>query len=219
MNCDQAQDLLHRYAAGTLTPELRRSLEDHLAGCAACRAEAERVTPVLAGVARLPRSIEPPADLWPAISGRIGRAKVVDGRFGPAATRPWWTRMPVLAAAAVALVVVSSTVTVLMMRPSGGPAGVTGRPAAMSTDFLTVEAQYTRAADEILLALQQGEVRIAPETRAILERNLKVIDQAIAESRAALAGDPANAELRNMVLATYEHKLDLLRRVTYPKST
>jgi hypothetical protein len=214
MNCERVQDLLYRYAAGTLAPELKREIDEHMAGCDACRAEAERVKPVLVGAARLPRNIEPPADLWPSISGQIGRRKLVEGRFAPAVARPWWTRPPILAAAAMALVVLSSTVTTLVVRrPPGSPA-VTVQTAALSGDFLTLEAQYVRASDEILGALNQGEVKIAPETRAILERNLRVIDQAIVESRDALARDPANLELKDMLLSTYEHKLDLLRRVT-----
>jgi anti-sigma-K factor RskA len=219
MNCDQVQDVLQRYHAGTLSQSMRQVVETHLATCDACRREATLVAPVLSAVAKLPREIEPPVDLWPSLSGRIGRAKLVEGRFGVRPTTQWWNRGAVLAAAAVVLVVISSAITLLITRPRGGspvaviPAGV------ISADFLTVEAQYSRAADEILLALEDGEVRIAPETRAILERNLHVIDQAIAESRAALARDPANRDLKDMLLSTYEHKLDLLRRVTYPKST
>ena len=165
---------------------------------------------------RLPASIEPPVDLWPGIAERVGRGKVIEGRF--AAGRPWWAAPRMLAAAAVALVVLSSAITAVLLRQRPGTPAVAG-VTMVSTDFLALEAQYARASDEILGALRQGEVRIAPDTRAILERNLRVIDDAIAESRAALARDPANKDLKDMILSTYEHKLDLLRRVTYPKST
>jgi hypothetical protein len=213
MNCEWVQDLLYRSASGALTPELRREIDGHLASCDGCRAEAERMGPVLAGAARLPRSIEPPADLWPSIAEQIGRHKLVEGRFTSPVARPWWTRPSILAAAALVLIVLSSTVTTLVVRGPGGFPPAPVQRVALSGEFLTLEAQYVRAADEILGALNQGEVKIAPGTRAILERNLRVIDQAIAESREALARDPANVELKGMLLSTYEQKLDLLRRV------
>ena len=49
---------------------------------------------------------------------------------------------------------------------------------------------------------------------AILERNLRVIDSALAESRAALKSDPANRSLGRLVLSAYEQKLELLKRAT-----
>jgi hypothetical protein len=172
------------------------------------------VTPLLAEVARLPRSIEPPSDLWRPISTRIGEQKVVTGVFG-SARRPWWTRGPSLAAAAAALVVLSSTVTMLVVRRTGvAPAA----SAMLSSDFISLEAQYALAAEEIVVALAQGEVGMTEGTRRVLERNLRVIDNAINESRAALARDPANQELKDMVLTVYQHKLDLLRRATTPSA-
>jgi hypothetical protein len=46
----------------------------------------------------------------------------------------------------------------------------------------------------------------------VVEQNLEVIDRAIAEARAAIAADPANAYLNGQVAANMRRKLDLLRR-------
>jgi hypothetical protein len=48
-------------------------------------------------------------------------------------------------------------------------------------------------------------------TVAVLEKNLKLIDQAIAESKAALAADPASTFLAEQVSRAYDTKLELLR--------
>jgi hypothetical protein len=48
----------------------------------------------------------------------------------------------------------------------------------------------------------------------VVERNLAIVDQAIREAEAALASDPGNAALEQMVLARYVQRLDLLRRAT-----
>jgi hypothetical protein len=47
-----------------------------------------------------------------------------------------------------------------------------------------------------------------------LERTLRVIDEAIAEARAALAADPSNRTLLDVLSANYEQKVELLRRAS-----
>jgi hypothetical protein len=47
----------------------------------------------------------------------------------------------------------------------------------------------------------------------ILARNLKLIDDAIAESKAALARDPASAFLTDRLNRAYDSKLQVLRSV------
>jgi hypothetical protein len=53
---------------------------------------------------------------------------------------------------------------------------------------------------------------MAPETAETLERNLRIIDAAIAESRAALEKDPNSRELIDMLSATYDAKVKVLRQ-------
>ena len=54
--------------------------------------------------------------------------------------------------------------------------------------------------------------RISPETKAILERNLAVIDSVIAECRRALAADSSNAALRDLLGGAERQRLDFLRQ-------
>lgn len=164
--------------------------------------------------AELPRSIEPARDLWPQVAERISRGKVVAGEFGSAPARRAWTRPAALAAAAVTLVVLSSAVTVEVIRQRDLDLAGRNAPHVLVADFAGVESEYVSAANEILGAVRDGEVELAPATVAVLEKNLQVIDDAIRESREALRRDPANAALREMVLSSHRQKLDLLRRAT-----
>ena len=54
--------------------------------------------------------------------------------------------------------------------------------------------------------------QLDPETVRVVEENLQVIDDAIAEARAALARDPANGYLFRHLDQTLTRKVDLLRR-------
>ncbi len=171
----------------------------------------------------LPDSVEPARDLWPAIHDRIEAARV---SALPAASvvravpserarthRPRW---PVLAAAAVALVVVSVSLTLYVVRTTPSIEIATSSAKAASdappTASLASFASYERSAAELASALERRSSRLDPATRAVLERSLRTIDEAIAEARAALAADPASAAYQTFVEAAYRQKIDFLRR-------
>lgn len=61
MNCTDARKLLQDYATRELAPELRRLVDEHLAGCETCREELALVALVVSGLSRLPAS-EPRPD-------------------------------------------------------------------------------------------------------------------------------------------------------------
>ena len=53
--------------------------------------------------------------------------------------------------------------------------------------------------------------QLDPKTVAVLEQSIAVIDSAIAQSRAALAKDPASAFLATQLNHSLEKKVELLR--------
>jgi hypothetical protein len=77
-----------------------------------------------------------------------------------------------------------------------------------------IEAGYASATADLLRALDAQRSHLSPATIATLERNLAVIDAAIAESRAALASDPGNRDLEALLLAGYRQKVALLQQAT-----
>lgn len=202
MTCAELRVRLDAYAGGTLPAAEAAAFEQHLATCAACTAFLEAAEPAPSQVTGLARSLEPPGDLWPGIRGRlVPRASLGRRRIA----LPGW----LLAAAAVLLVAVSSGATVLLLRPAAGV------PAETTAEAVSpLEAQYASAAADLGAALEQARKRLAPETIKTIERNLAVIDSALAESRRALAGDPGNATLERLVIATWQQKMDFLRRAT-----
>ena len=77
-----------------------------------------------------------------------------------------------------------------------------------------MEAQYASATAELSAELAKAKNRLDPATYAVIERNLRVIDSALVESRRALASDPRNQVLEQLVVATWRQKMDFLRRAT-----
>jgi hypothetical protein len=60
--------------------------------------------------------------------------------------------------------------------------------------------------------LEQGGAVLDPETVRILEENLMVIDQAIAQSKEALVDDPGSRLLRRILTETMRRKVDFLQQ-------
>lgn len=223
---------LDDYAGGELAPAEAREVATHLEGCAGCREELEAIRLLLADAQELPRGIAPSRDLWAGIALRIGGSAQPGGggedeggtRVIPLAPRrtPRVPRWLLSAAAAVLVAVASSAGTALYMaRPTAAPvdepvAVTVVRPStvpAALAAYAPAEAEYHRAVADLETVLATRRHRLAPETVATLERNLGIIDEAIRQSRAALAADPANAELAGMLSHAYEAKVETLRQV------
>jgi predicted anti-sigma-YlaC factor YlaD len=184
---------LNEYVDGTLRVVERATVEAHLAECADCREVIAQLRALIAGARGLPQAIEPARDLWVPIEMRIVQRATWNVQ------RLWWRGA--LAAAAVLVIVLG----LYRLQPSSTALYRPGQ------GWAAVQADFDRASDDLSRILTAERARLRPETVALLERNLPIIDAAIAESRDALAGDPANAELRRLFAAAARQKVELLR--------
>ena len=226
MTHERTLELLDDYVGGELPPRTERDVRRHLMQCDDCRAEETALRALLDEAATLPEEIAPPRDLWREIAPRLqARAEVPPARTDevrtigrrPVRPVPRW----MLAAASVALVVTTSLVT---LRFSGS--GVEETPPAMAAQqalppqgtptafasLVPAEQEFEKAIGDLQEVLRTRRAELAPQTVATLEANLQVIDQAIRESREALAADPNSPELARMLSGAYDAKLDALRQ-------
>jgi len=212
ISCDHAQTLVSERLDGALSDTQRAQLDAHLDACADCRAVAADLEKLHADAAGLPL-MTPSRDLWAGIEARLD-AKVVSIH----AQRTFQLRFTGRQLAAAA--------AVLMAVTAGGTWFVTTRNAGLAPSAIvpsTARTELVSVANEKGVAAYQGEIaklkdiieqrrnELDPKTVAILEKNLKLIDTAIAECQAALAANPASAFLAEQLNRTYDTKLDLLR--------
>lgn len=219
MTHEVIRHLLDDYVTGELTEDARAPVADHIAACAICAAEVESLNRILVRAAELPKSIDPPAEAWSNIRAAIERDKEAIARHDTGSTLRFRRRPYALAAAAVLLVVLSSAGTAVYMNArSADPRNpVASSPAnaatpASLTAFTVEENNYLRNVAVLQDLLDQQESLLAPETIAQLKASLRTIDEAILEARTALARDPANGVLIEMLSGTYRQKMDLMRR-------
>ena len=225
-------DVLHDYVDEKVASADKRRVSEHLDRCSHCQAEYEKLNAMLRDVTSLPDSVRPPEDLWSGIRESIDRRKEIVLRTTAASSppnrrdslnRPWWAYRSVVAAAAIVLVVVSSALTALIIGRTDGStvaveegdrpvAGGGQTPASLPASFRDAELGYLRSIGELGTVLQSQKSVLRPETVATVENSLLVIDAAIDEARKALMTDPGNETLVDLLKASYERKLDLLRR-------
>ena len=223
MTHEVIKHLLDDYVTGDLTEEARPPVEEHVIACALCTAEVESLKRILARAAELPKSIDPPGDAWSNIRSAISRDESAVRASSSVSRIGIWQRRYVLAAAAILVAVLSSAGTALYMNEHYSGA-MTSRAVANSSStevtpatlaaFAIEENNYLRTASMLQDLLDQQEASLAPETVAQLKASLRTIDEAILEARNALARDPANKLLVEMLSASYRQKVDLLRRTT-----
>ena len=193
MMCPHMEGKLNEYVDGTLAAPERATVDAHLADCAGCQAAIVGLRALVTAAAALPKSIEPKRNLWTTIEARIGQ------RATGNVQRAFWRGA--LAAAAVLVIALG---LYRLLRPSIALYG----PAE---GWEVVVGEFDRSTDELSRILVTEGDRLSPETVSLLEHNLRIIDGAIAESRAALARDPANRELRGLWAAAARQKVELLR--------
>ncbi|MCA9489579.1 MAG: zf-HC2 domain-containing protein [Myxococcales bacterium] len=202
MTCEEALEPLHDRLDGPLEPAVGDALAEHLASCEPCRALAADLDRLRVAARGLPREVEPARDLWPGIAGRIG------GRGA------WWQRPHWLLAALVLVALGSSALTAAVLRAPAPP------PLEVASGAeLPWGDELDRAADELRAAVDARRGELDPETLAVVEENLRIIDAAVAETRAALDADPNNRRLQRSLAVAGEQRIALLRQaLTLPAS-
>ena len=200
-----------RHDAADGAPELRDGVAEHLALCEVCAADVARVRELMSRVRAAPPPTDSGADLWPEIRSRIEREKIVQlpaAGTPPPARRTAHMVFWVGGGLAAALLLVLA----LPQARRVGKARVAADPVELRLVADSARA-YEREATILLKELELRRAMIHPQYRTSLDRDLRVIDDAILELEEAIVRDPNNPALRRLLAASYKQKVDLLKRV------
>jgi hypothetical protein len=156
----------------------------------------------------LDAEVPPERDLWPEIESAITTP-----------SRGGWNKIVAQAAAVVLLVGASSGLTYLALSyrtPPATPAmAVTGLNVERASfgDHYLLGPDYQDARRNLKAQLDEELERMSPEARADVLTNLEAIRSVIEEINRALANDPDNALLQELLLSTYQEELSLMKQV------
>jgi hypothetical protein len=95
-----------------------------------------------------------------------------------------------------------------------------GGSATFASQGQPTEAVYGKEIEMLQNIVKQRKTQLDSSTVAVIQRNLDIIDAAIAQSRAALAADPASRMLGQQLTHALDKKVELLRTAAMlPAST
>jgi hypothetical protein len=234
---DHWTERLSAYVDGELDREERDALEVHLTSCEACAtavAQLQRVVRWAHGYEGKP----PQVDVWDAVARGIREreglreaSRHLPKRPGERVRRFAFT-VPQLLAAGIALALLSGTAVGVSLRAVGaGSARIVVADPALLPDEIPLgesfetdgndpwtvsvvtqlEEQYAEAIADLENLLREGQDKLDSATLRVIEDNLRTIDEAIDQARAALRRDPAAVYLSELISVNMRRKLELLR--------
>lgn len=240
MNCEKCQDLLSEFLDGGLAIEDHTAIGVHLDKCVSCSVVHQELDSIVTFCRDHRGEYEAPPNeraLWLRIRNSVegeqprARAATATGTrgtlwgFGWATAlmrRHWELTLPQMAAAVVAVALVVSFVTALGVRTIQNQSDISdsqnGARRYSATTYAsnqgTLEDRLKRQQEKIDYWNQRVAERKAlwnSQTREAFERNLKVIDQSVADYREELRRNPADDLSEEMLNAALNDKMDLLR--------
>ena len=169
---------------------------------------------IIVAAGRLATEVKPQRDLWPGIEQAITQPA------RPA--RSGWNTVWAQAAAVVLLVGGSSGLTYLAVTGDesvvspvamGGPA-LNFKPVSGSFGSqYHLGPDYLDAKRDLEARLEEELERLSPDTRNAVQSNLRAIQVAIDDINKALAVEPGNVLLQELLLRTYHEELALMKHV------
>ncbi|HEX6650117.1 MAG TPA: hypothetical protein VF075_11265 [Pyrinomonadaceae bacterium] len=223
MNCETCQELIHDLIDGSISQTDESTLNTHLRQCLDCDSVRQDLASII-GFCRTQRGQyeAPPNEqaLWLRIRnvieaegpGQVAVNPVPRRSFlGRLMGHTWELSLPQLATSAVAIVVLVSLVTVVGIRRWGGsgtPVTPTQVEASNVNDRVWQRQQVINYWNQ---RVELNKARWSPEMRATFDRNMKLIDDAVANSLEDLKRNPHDEVSEQMLNESLNDKLTLLR--------
>jgi len=221
MTCQDIRSQLSEFVDGTLPAPLQSAIDAHLPGCAGCTAIVDDLKQ-LRSAARELGPIDPPDHIWLEIAGQIQLDRVPD-KGAPLHDRS--PRHPVLQWIGLAAALIVVTVGVYLFQhiaqprtpdsrtaaTSAGNANAVGSVETFEQELKQAEEHYDKAIAELEAITRNSDGAIDPEVAKTLQKNLSTIDQAIADSRAALNTNPESEPARDSLFEALRRKVGVLQ--------
>jgi hypothetical protein len=210
---------------GTLGSIRRADLDMHLSECESCRALYDDLVRIRDAAASLP-AVPVPDGAWLQIAGRLRQ----EGRITAAApdARPRRAGVPVWLAAAAVLVIAiggsllyitrsapktapAAVTTSANAQPSGGNAAPAKSVESVQNEVDVAQQQFEKAIGDLEKVAKANQSALDPATSQTIAKNMNIIDQAIAENRAAVKSEPASVAARETLFDALRQKVSLLQ--------
>ena len=223
MNCETCQELIHDLVDGSLSQTDEFTLNTHLRECLDCESVRQDLASIV-GFCRTQRGLyeAPPNEkaLWlrirNVIEAEIPNRSAVNPEqrrsfFGGLMGRTWELSLPQLATSAVAIVLLVSLATVVGLRRWGGYGVPMPVPEVQASNVNDRVWQRQQVINYWNQRVELNKTRWSPEMRETFDRNMKVIDEAVANTLNELNRNPHDEVSEQMLNEAMNDKLALLK--------
>ena len=224
MACTRYLNSIQELVDGTLGPIRRAELEQHLETCADCRAllaDLERIRDAAGALDEMPL----PDGAWLQIAGRLrqeGRLSTGPTNRAAAPRRIRAGHVAILALAAALIIAVGASLVLIRPSARNEPPAAPPPPASgnavdpKSVELVQSEVDQAQRQMETAIAHMEqiakaNQQALDPKTAATLEKNMGIIDQAIAETRAAVKAEPNSVAARTTLFEALKQKVSVLQ--------
>jgi hypothetical protein len=225
MNCETCQELIHDLIDGSISRSDESILNTHLKDCLDCESVRHDLSAIVGFCQTRRGEYEAPPNeqaLWLRIRNVVEAehrgnnvAPFVDSKpslLGRLMGRSWELSLPQLVASTVAIVLLVSLTTVVGLRRLG-----TDVPSIQATAQVEVSDvndrvyQRQQAINYWNQRVELNKTRWSSEMREVFDRNMRVIDEAVANSLNELKKNPHDEISEQMLNESMNDKLALLK--------
>jgi tetratricopeptide (TPR) repeat protein len=199
-----AIERLNEYLDQDLDPHDRQKLETHLSQCEECRRALDNLETIVRAASELPE-VAPPERIWESIA-----ASLIERKSLSRSSRSRSVFFPALAAAAALFVGVSLWL-VLRAGETEAPVDQAALAYMVTKELEAAESHYDKAIVGLEQIIAQNDGVLPQELASVLNQNLDLIENAIGESRAAIATEPQSTAAQESLLQALRSKVTLLQ--------
>lgn len=223
MNCEQCQELIHDLIDGSISQRDESTLNTHLKDCLDCQSVRQDLSAIVTFCQTHRGEYEAPPNeqaLWLGIRNVIEaenghRVMVQTAPASPSFFRrlmghTWELSLPQLASLTVAIVLLVALTTVVGLRRWGITETAPVAPAYASNVDERVW-QRTQVINYWNQRVEINKARWSPDMRDAFDRNLRAIDEAVANSLNELKRNPHDEVSEQMLNDALNEKLELLK--------
>ncbi len=226
MNCETCQELIHDLVDGSISRSDESILNTHLRECLDCDSVRQDLAAIVGFCHTRRGEYEAPPNeqaLWLRIRNVI-EAEQRGNNVVPLTDRPssfwgrlmgrsWELSLPQLLASTAAIVLLVSLTTVVGLRRLGTdvPSTQATTAQAQTSDVNDRISQRQQAINYWNQRVELNKARWSPEMREVFDRNMRVIDQAVANSLDELKRNPHDEISEQMLNESMNDKLALLK--------
>ncbi|MBD3415078.1 MAG: hypothetical protein GF421_11685 [Candidatus Aminicenantes bacterium] len=208
MRCKKAKKLISDHIDGELDSRKLTSLEEHLDACEPCRKIMEQYKTITQTAQEFETEAPSPFQWTRIKQGLETSTPTYEG--SPKKMRGWSPTLKYAVGLLTALVVVGAAVIGFYHLGNQSQLRLSDPQKEVIANLKQAEKHYKLAIESMMKAAQSLENGMDPDVARVFQANLDLIDSSIAACREAVLNDPKDIESRNILLAAYKEKTNLL---------